>query len=499
MINNNNIDDIFKNAFKDNRVKPSEQTWAKINKKLFVQNISNAFKSFKVKPSTKVWVSLNKKLFWLKFLKFNFKTFNIYYAGTTIILLFLVIFNYNNINKNLQFKTYNTKKSEPKNKYYNKLLSDKNVNKKNIENKTIKKYNTKKSEPKNKYYNKLLSDKNVNKKNIENKTINEHNNYNISLSKNIKHNNIEKNKIKYIKLPKLKPYPIDSLEQIINPDTIATDAFNNPIIFDKSNWYFDIITSLGINDFLFSNLKAETNYVKTLDKATTPDYLYSGGIRLCYKHKSWTAKTGISFTKLNEKFNYNYTSTKIDTSYYYNVFNSGYTKYDTIMFLNLDYLLETGDSIYSPYVSETWVETTDSTLKTKLDTTNIKEKLNTKNIYNYIEIPLILGYKINRYKFTYSLNAGIITGIFIKSKGFTIQQNNLNNIIDISTAGLPYIKFNYSLIINTEICYKINKKLHLLVEPFYRQSINSLFNKNYLYSKKNKAYGLTIGLRYIIK
>lgn len=607
MKNNNNIEDIFKNAFENDRVEPSAQAWSKINKKLFVQNVSNIFKGFKVNPSQAVWSSLSKKLFWLNFLRFNLKTFNVYYAGAIVILSVLTynliditdtnknILSENNspktelinnsiennkptqeelinneitnsknrrqalVNKNNSnsindkntfvesTKTNNDEFTSNNSSELNNIIEENPINKveknktivdnkieNNIEKpiisnskeaKDVLTQNTEIEENLNKQTSSITKDeKSINKvkvitnqesqNNLEELNSNKAKNYlksnnqisenikieqNINASKSINKANSEDYTPKYLnkKLPFIATLPSDSLEFIINPDTIAIDANENPIIIDKSNLYIDIIASGVRNDFSFTNFKTDLDYGKTIQNATSADYSYSAGARIGYRHKSWLAETGVSFTKFNEKFNYNYLSNQIDTSYYYNVFDSGYTKYDTIMFINLDDLLATGDTVYSSYVRETWVENTDSTLESKLDTNKIADDLNIRNIYTYVEIPLIIGYQVSKYKFTYSLNGGIITGIFMKSKGKSVSQNNTNDIIDISN--LPFIKFNYSFIVTAGINYKINNNLFLLVEPYYRQSINSMFDKNYLYSKKNKAYGATVGLRYIIK
>ena len=614
MIDNNNIDDIFKNAFENDRVEPSAQAWGKINKKLFVQNASNAFKDFKVNPSQAVWSSLSKKLFWLSFLRFNVKTFNAYYAGAIVVLSVLLYngFNYSSSNQDLlsgnteiiveensiidsenlnsletvNEEIINNEKTNSKNITESKIL-DKNSNDKiietsenvisnkpeieskinNIEDSFVENNTELNINSEEKYTNdnyssiseKLISNNsvnetenkinanlnseinlkpeegNTNQEKLNNSSINLNSEISETVENNILEQKTENNNISYesqnelaeniniqqsvviknnfsnetseennsqyldILISKLATQPIDSLEQIINPDTVAIDAFDNPIIIDKSNLYFDIIASGARNDFSFANFNTDANYGKIIDNATTADYLYSAGARIGSRHKSWLAETGISFTKLNEKFNYDYLSDKIDTSYYYETFDASYTKYDTIMFLNLDDLLATGDTVYSPYVRETWVDATDSTLNAQLDTSKITENLNIRNIYTYVEIPLIIGYQVSKHKFTYSLNGGVITGIFIKSKGSSVSQSNTNDIVDIANSNLPYMKFNYSFVVAAGINYKLNDKFYLLAEPFYRQSINSLFDKNYMYSKKNKAYGATIGLRYIIK
>ena len=580
MSNNNNIEDIFKNAFHDSREEPSQKVWNNLNKKLFVKNITQKFANYKVVPSEKIWIAISRKLLWKQFLRFSLVKFNVYYASFISLLAVLGIFYFNSgnstnncdikylnsqnhinnvINNSINYIAYvdnnkkNTDNIETKelqniaennnlNESYNKKsnknylnnevqIQTENVNK-NI-NKNINKKITYLQENKtNKFEDKtpdnVLVDnpQNINKTtslnlsntknniNIDNPEVLRNNivnnssginsksssEFNVSFVKSIDAKQVSNDKLFLLnKLLASNLYnPVDSFYNIYNPDTVGIDAFGDIITIDKSQIFVDVFASAQLNKYNFTSHSNDNTYSKLISDATKGKESFGYGVRLSYFYKNYLFQTGVGITNFTEKINYDYYTQKINTSDFYTYFNTTHTVYDTIQIVNLDSLLASGDTVYSQYIKQNTITVLDSSLQTKTDTTKIKQNLNNKNVYTYVEIPAIIGYRINNNKLSYNLSGGVIIGLFIKDKGYIISQNNINDIQKLNKS-LPYIKPNISAVIKLGITYKLTDKISVLVEPFYRRNINSWLDKSSIYDKRNSAYGITFGTRIFIK
>ena len=292
--------------------------------------------------------------------------------------------------------------------------------------------------------------------------------------------------------------PVDSFYNIYNPDTVGIDAFGDVITIDKSQIFVDIFASAQLNKYNFASQSGDNTYSKLISDATTGKESYAFGARLTYFYKNYLFQSGVGITNFTEKINYDYNTQQITSTNFYTYFNTTQTVYDTIQIVNLDSLLANGDTVYSQYIKQNTITVLDSNLQTKIDTNTVKQNLNTRNVYTYIEVPAIIGYRFTQNKFSYNLSGGAIFGFFIKDKGSIISQNNVNEIQQLNKS-LPYIKPNISAVIKFGITYKLSDKISVLAEPFYRKNINSWFDKSNIYSKRNSAYGITLGTRIFIK
>ncbi len=544
MKNENNIEDIFRDAFQDAKEEPSQKVWSSLNKKLFVKNFAQKFADFTLEPSEKVWIAINRKLIWKQFLRFSIAKFNIYYAS---VLTFLAIFGIlylqsddkntesrNNItileNKgvinNNSFKYANISKLNKKDYNYktndNKLSSlnkSKNINKPEQNNSTNNDtkivsnngnyINTKTSKTKtnnNTQQNFGLNNTSVLNHDIAvNSTVNNNSTSQNSIISNTEKTSINKTQVvddDFIILNKLYVSnlynPVDSFYNIYNPDTVGVDAFGNIITIDKNQIFVDVFASVQLNKYNFASQSSDNTYSKLISDATKGKESYAFGARLTYFYKNYLFQTGVGITNFTEKINYDYNTQQITTSNFYTYFNTQQTVYDTIQIINLDSLLANGDTAYTQYIKQNTITVIDSSLQTKIDTNTIKQNLNTRNVYTYVEIPAIIGYRFSQNKFSYDLSGGAIFGLFIKDKGSVISQTNLNQIQELNK-NLPYIKPNISAIVKLGITYKITDRISILAEPFYRRNINSWFDKSSVYEKRNSAYGITLGTRIFIK
>ena len=149
-----------------------------------------------------------------------------------------------------------------------------------------------------------------------------------------------------------------------------------------------------------------------------------------------------------------------------------------------------------PILQETITTPIDSALVTDYDSSSTKTIYSNKNTYSYFEIPLIIGYEFKKSKFTFTPKVGLITGIFINSRGKTISLIDRESIVDISKNDLPFIKANFTLLLGMGVNYQMNNNMSLLAEPFYRTNLNSILSENHYISQRFNNIGIRFGVRY---
>ncbi len=276
-------------------------------------------------------------------------------------------------------------------------------------------------------------------------------------------------------------------------DTVKREVLFPKITKENLHWSIEAFASAaytghsfelngaGGNDFL--NKKEETLYPST-------STMYGMNINLGINN--FFLQSGISYARLGERFKDEFNTNYIDSSFAFEYIESGGY-----------WLLEPVDTVFFEWIGhtvviydKTWVQLYDSTEITVYDTTVTKTNFNEQNYYNYIELPLILGYELNRGKISYSIKTGLVTGFLMNTSGKTIANNNEMQIIDLDKNEIPFVKLNYSLMFGLGFNYRINNKLSILTETYYRKNLNSLFEPKYPVIQKLNTTGVKIGIRY---
>lgn len=125
------------------------------------------------------------------------------------------------------------------------------------------------------------------------------------------------------------------------------------------------------------------------------------------------------------------------------------------------------------------------------------------NQYNYLDIPITIGYEKDLKDFILSLNGGIGLNIWSKQSG-KIYKEDIKNVYDLKNGGEAGVSFfrknaGLSLITSVGLNYKYNERILLLLEPSMRYYLHSLSNAENPISQKYVFIGLNIGLSYRIQ
>lgn len=104
--NEQDIEQLFSDTFKDAEILPSEDIWSRLESNLNNKNVEGvyqaAFQNASVEPSASIWKKISTALAWRSFLTFKFNTFNVYYASILSAILGVSAFQFlrsNNENK----------------------------------------------------------------------------------------------------------------------------------------------------------------------------------------------------------------------------------------------------------------------------------------------------------------------------------------------------------------------------------------------------------------
>jgi hypothetical protein len=185
----------------------------------------------------------------------------------------------------------------------------------------------------------------------------------------------------------------------------------------------------------------------------------------------WVLSTGLNYSVYNQKRDYSYSYQEYlpDDSYYH---------YDSTWI----WVHETPTTIIPVLigVDSTWVEVY---ADHKVDNRGT-------NQVRYFEIPFIVGYVFNRNLFSMELNAGVSVGILNYAQISVPSFSNYNEIGETKQINQTML----NVMANATFYYHLNQKVSLLVSPYYKQSLQSIFNSNYPVNQRYGTMGVQFGV-----
>jgi len=158
-------------------------------------------------------------------------------------------------------------------------------------------------------------------------------------------------------------------------------------------------------------------------------------------------------------------------------------------YINNNWLYQSG-ILYSSFKEEF------STVDTNyLNSDTILTNISKTNTYQYIYIPLNIGYVSNYKKFTFIISAGVNLGFNIYNEGLSYDFSIKKQIP--LYKNYNWFEFQYSL--SATIKYRLTDQLNLIAEPFYNSGMNSLWKESPIFAWKRIQYGCYIGIEFLIR
>ncbi|MBI3502319.1 MAG: PorT family protein [Bacteroidetes bacterium] len=467
MMDENNIDDLFRDNVEPLRIKPPEKIWSSLEASL-------------EKKKTAVY---KRRVFYFQTLS----------AILAVALIFILSYEYFNASKNVSAKSNEINEISAKKNVINTLVAtnednsqSNNLSENNI---TVKGKKTnaeiihskevfEKTKSKKSFYDETI------KRNLvsENSEVKKENNLesNLSNEKNIKNNDaneiakqnqtaqeniIVKNDSVKINLGKANKDSSEKSE--LKQETVSQNdsSANNTTEGSKTNQNF--LSHISISAFFspeyVQHYLSNSNYKNDFNKNENPDFSYTAGIKLgCDLNKYWTLQSGAFFSSLSQNIKPTtlFAKNGSDGSPHYMM----PTSYGTIEVPNSSSIPKEGD-------------TTDS--------------YSCKQTFHFISIPLLLKYKIQSGKLNYYLFSGATFNLLIADK-VNMQLEQKHETIQNGTNGLN--KSNASAILGAGVQYNI-RKFNLYLEPAYRRSVTSITKRIYANSYPY-SFGLSLGIGY---
>jgi hypothetical protein len=232
-------------------------------------------------------------------------------------------------------------------------------------------------------------------------------------------------------------------------------------------------------DLMNQNHKAENSYNLSFT------YLY-------FKDKMGV-ESGLGISSQNYAFDYAFDQLVTDTSGYYDYFERQGYAYDTTWYLDLDYYLQTGDTLFIPNIDSTEIWLPDSTYKIRIDSTIQKRVIQHSYSFSFLEIPLIAHYTLVDKDFYARVSLGFVPMFMISKTGnFFYPESGLE-------ADLNQISFDYGFMLSVHasasLAYKINDQWSFFMEPFVRTSLWSIIQNENIHLRTN-SWGIKAGVAY---
>lgn len=217
-------------------------------------------------------------------------------------------------------------------------------------------------------------------------------------------------------------------------------------------------------DFAIRSLRDTGNsvYLQKRKESTSFKSAFSAGIRYTKVfNNSMSIRGGINYSQINEKFTF-----------------------------------VQGNLVQVTYIIDANGDTTGS-----YTTTGTRYKT-TINKYRSIDVPIVIGYEVGNGKLHANINAGVVTNIYSWQIGDVLDTALRPVNITTGKSSSPYqFKTNvgFGFIAGVSVYYKLNDKLHLMAEPYFRYNFSPLNKESITLKQKYETVGLRLGIRLDLK
>ncbi len=200
------------------------------------------------------------------------------------------------------------------------------------------------------------------------------------------------------------------------------------------------------------------------------------GFRFQKRDTPWFVSLGFNYLMMKEQIDLYFQQKYIDH-------NQSYWQYDSVYYYYInppiiDSVLAYVDSAYNEHI---------------IDKEN---RAINKNIYKYLEIPILFGYhktKLNS-RFSWYISTGVSIGWLHKSDGYFYNQ--IGDVISYDEVVVKH-QINWYYLLNLGINYQIDK-LNLFIEPSLKFQLNKEERDNDAVQYKYFIYGAKFGVRFTL-
>ncbi len=216
----------------------------------------------------------------------------------------------------------------------------------------------------------------------------------------------------------------------------------------------------------------DSDYINYRNNNETPSLSFSVGMDVQLNIKNWYIQTGLAYSRFSNYRNYNHTFLAYDSlsSYYSNDTTWGWL-YDPP---------EIGKPVVIG-IDTVWVP--------------VYNDLNEgKNEWNYLEIPLLVGYKFNKSRFSFDVATGFSYGLLLNASGNVPSLSHENMFTELSEMNNLMNRNQFNYILQLGLSYHLTPEWSIMAKPFYKQNLRSIFNDTYPIDQRFSSFGIKFGL-----
>lgn len=213
-------------------------------------------------------------------------------------------------------------------------------------------------------------------------------------------------------------------------------------------------------DFGFRSLKDTGNsaYLQKRKESTKFTSAYSAGVRYTKVFSNGiSVRGGVNYSQINEKFTF-----------------------------------VQGNLVQVTYIIDANGDTTGSYI-----TTGTRYKT-THNKYRSIDVPLMVGYELGNGRLHANINAGAVVNVYSWQRGEVLDTTYQPVNITTGKGSSPYqFKTNAGIgfMGAVSVYYKLNDKIHVMAEPYYRHNFSQMNKENLTIKQKYNTVGVKVGIR----
>ncbi len=218
-------------------------------------------------------------------------------------------------------------------------------------------------------------------------------------------------------------------------------------------------------DYGFQSLHdtANSSYLQKRKESANFRSAFSAGVRFTRVFKNgMSVRAGVNYSQINEKF-----------------------KYSEGNIIQVVYIINASGDTIGSY------------------TTNGTRYKTTINRYRSIDVPVVIGYELGNGKWHANINAGAVVNVYSWQKGDVLDTAGRPVSITTGKNSSPYqFKTNAGLgvIGAVSVYYKLNDRMHLMAEPYFRYNISPMNKEESLTLKqKYQTAGVRLGVRLDLK
>jgi hypothetical protein len=223
---------------------------------------------------------------------------------------------------------------------------------------------------------------------------------------------------------------------------------------------------------------------------------YEYGIKLNYNLFQYGIQTGMGIMNLKEKFDYIKTDYLVDSTKQSETISYTKTVTDTIMFIDIDKLLD-GDTVWIEYYDTYDTVIVEDSVYYSYDTTVVNQEKSNIISHQLFEIPLIFTYDWSFGKTTIQLKLGGVNQFHLFSKG---KIKSIDGTIDQVDKIITFTKYNFALYGGIGFLYDITNRWAVATDIYYKYPLCSFAEtEGIIFTKQTFGINFSIKFRLNIK